>query len=119
MTGLAIVRLQLGPVAPTPLRLPAADGEPTDELVVDGGWRGCYKLDLILVPVWTVRMVEEVEHWFNALSPADRALASAAIDLLRDRGPLLGRPLVDRITGSKLHNLKELRPGSTGTRCPW
>ena len=60
-------------------------------------------------------MVEEVEHWFNALSPADRALASAAIDLLRDRGPLLGRPLVDRITGSKLHNLKELRPGSTGT----
>ncbi len=60
-------------------------------------------------------MIEEVEHWFNALSPADRALASAAIDLLRDRGPLLGRPLVDRITGSKLHNLKELRPGSTGT----
>lgn len=60
-------------------------------------------------------MVEEVEHWFNALSPADRALASAAIDLLRDRGPLLGRPVVDRITGSKLHNLKELRPGSTGT----
>ena len=60
-------------------------------------------------------MVEEVEHWFNVLSPADRALAPAAIDLLRDRGPLLGRPLVDRITRSKLHNLKELRPGSTGT----
>jgi hypothetical protein len=25
-----------------------------------------YNLDLILDPVWTVRMVEEVEHWFNA-----------------------------------------------------
>ncbi|WP_433191438.1 type II toxin-antitoxin system RelE/ParE family toxin [Actinoallomurus sp. CA-150999] len=27
-------------------------------------------------------------------------------------GPALGRPLVDRIQGSRLHNLKELRPGS-------
>jgi hypothetical protein len=26
----------------------------------------------------------------------------------------LGRPLADRITGSRLHNLKELRPGSSG-----
>lgn len=29
-------------------------------------------------------------------------------------GPELGRPLADRIHGSKLHNLKELRPGSAG-----
>jgi hypothetical protein len=29
-------------------------------------------------------------------------------------GPSLGRPLVDRVHGSQLHNLKELRPGSTG-----
>ncbi|WP_369370584.1 type II toxin-antitoxin system RelE/ParE family toxin [Promicromonospora sp. Populi] len=28
--------------------------------------------------------------------------------------PRLGRPLVDRIEGSQLHNLKELRPGSSG-----
>jgi hypothetical protein len=28
--------------------------------------------------------------------------------------PALGRPLVDRIEGSKVHNLKELRPGSSG-----
>jgi hypothetical protein len=27
----------------------------------------------------------------------------------------LGRPLVDTITGSKIKNLKELRPGSSGT----
>ncbi|RPF20095.1 type II toxin-antitoxin system RelE/ParE family toxin [Myceligenerans xiligouense] len=31
-----------------------------------------------------------------------------------DAGPQLGRPLVDRITGSQIHNLKELRPASTG-----
>ena len=30
------------------------------------------------------------------------------------RDPRLGRPLADRIGGSRLHNLKELRPGSSG-----
>jgi hypothetical protein len=34
---------------------------------------------------------------------------------LRDEGPALGRPLVDRIQGSRIHHLKELRPGSAGT----
>ena len=35
--------------------------------------------------------------------------------LLEEDGPNLARPLADRIEGSTLHNLKELRPGSTGT----
>jgi hypothetical protein len=30
-------------------------------------------------------------------------------------GPALGRPLVDRIHASRHHNMKELRPPSTGT----
>jgi hypothetical protein len=33
---------------------------------------------------------------------------------LRDAGPTLGHPLVDRLKGSELHHLKELRPGSGG-----
>ncbi len=37
-----------------------------------------------------------------------------AITALLVEGPNLGRPLVDRIKGSTLHNLKELRPGSRG-----
>jgi len=37
-----------------------------------------------------------------------------AIDRLAEGGPGLSRPLVDRIEGSKVHNLKELRPGSAG-----
>ncbi|UWP80963.1 type II toxin-antitoxin system RelE/ParE family toxin [Dactylosporangium fulvum] len=36
------------------------------------------------------------------------------IDHLVQAGPGLGRPMVDRVHGSHLHNLKELRPGSTG-----
>lgn len=37
-----------------------------------------------------------------------------AIEALAEVGPNLGRPLVDRIKGSAIHNLKELRPGSAG-----
>ncbi|WP_438947928.1 type II toxin-antitoxin system RelE/ParE family toxin [Streptomyces durbertensis] len=37
-----------------------------------------------------------------------------AIDRLAEGGPALGRPLVDRLEGSQVHNLKELRPGSAG-----
>ncbi|MWV48475.1 diaminopimelate decarboxylase [Rathayibacter sp. VKM Ac-2803] len=38
----------------------------------------------------------------------------AALLLLAQEGPQLGRPLVDTITGSALKNMKELRPGSSG-----
>ncbi|MEU6159854.1 type II toxin-antitoxin system RelE/ParE family toxin [Streptomyces sp. NPDC047130] len=37
-----------------------------------------------------------------------------AVAALREAGPTLGRPLVDRLKGSELHHLKELRPGSGG-----
>jgi hypothetical protein len=37
----------------------------------------------------------------------------AAFEVLEQEGPALGRPLVDTIKGSKLKNLKELRPGSS------
>jgi hypothetical protein len=40
---------------------------------------------------------------------------SKAIEALSEEGPALGRPLVDTIKGSRLANLKELRPGSVGT----
>jgi hypothetical protein len=33
---------------------------------------------------------------------------------MREDGPALGRPLVDRLKGSRIHHLKELRPGSQG-----
>ncbi|WP_374203307.1 type II toxin-antitoxin system RelE/ParE family toxin [Streptomyces sp. ST2-7A] len=34
--------------------------------------------------------------------------------LVAEGGPGPGRPLVDRLEGSQVHNLKELRPGSAG-----
>jgi len=40
------------------------------------------------------------------------SLVRDSVEFLAERGPSPGRPAVDRITGSELHNLKELRPGS-------
>lgn len=37
------------------------------------------------------------------------AHARMALDHLAERGPTLGRPLADRIHGSAIHHLKELR----------
>jgi hypothetical protein len=65
-----------------------------------------------------LEMVNEVRDWLHELRRADRntaMLVGQAITALLDEGPNLGRPLVDRIKGSTIHNLKELRPGSTGT----
>jgi hypothetical protein len=39
---------------------------------------------------------------------------NVAIDILAETGPGLGRPLVDTLRDSSVHNLKELRPRSGG-----
>ena len=59
-------------------------------------------------------MTDECLAWFHTVDRASQALITDAIDRLAMSGPSLGRPLVDRIKGSELHNLKELRPASTG-----
>jgi len=66
---------------------------------------------------WSVKVTEEYAAWFTALIKEDLASAvqvAQAVAALREEGPALGRPLVDRIQGSKVHHLKELRPGSAG-----
>jgi len=66
---------------------------------------------------WQVKVTEEYASWFTALVKDDLASATQvaqAVAALREEGPALGRPLVDRIKGSKIHHLKELRPGSAG-----
>jgi hypothetical protein len=63
---------------------------------------------------WEIILVPEVHDWFLALDETSASLVRDSVELLAERGPALGRPAVDRITGSRLHNLKELRPGSAG-----
>jgi hypothetical protein len=67
---------------------------------------------------WEILLLEPVNDWFLALCKDDPLTADKieeALDELALCGPQLGRPLVDRIHGSKIHNLKELRPRVPGT----
>lgn len=61
---------------------------------------------------WEIRVTNELLAWINDLDKRSRAQVVDAIDRLAGAG--LGRPLVDRLEGSQIHNLKELRPGSAG-----
>lgn len=63
--------------------------------------------------MWTVD-VELVSQWLLTLDENSRAQVVAALEILQEHGPALGRPLVDSISGSRHRNMKELRPGSSG-----
>ncbi len=66
-----------------------------------------------MIPRWKVE-VDLVEHWLLSLDEKSYELVVAALELLAERGPGLGRPLVDSVVGSQHKNMKELRPGSSG-----
>lgn len=67
---------------------------------------------------WDVVIHPKVKEWLHALRRENRATLgqiTKALDVVLDGlGPATGRPLVDTLTGSRLRNMKELRPGSTG-----
>lgn len=58
---------------------------------------------------WTVEFGDEFEPEFDELAQAvqDELLAQASV--LERFGPMLGRPQVDTLNGSKHANMKELR----------
>src|SRR5690349_23066322 len=64
---------------------------------------------------WAVKVTDEYAAWFTALIKQDLDSATQvaqAVAALREEGPTLGRPLVDRLKATKIHHLTELRPGS-------
>lgn len=67
---------------------------------------------------WPIVVVEPALTWLHELRKADRDTArqvGAALEILAEEGPALGRPLVDTLKGTSLAHLKELRPGSSGS----
>jgi len=62
---------------------------------------------------WEVDL-EFVEAWLLELDQSSYEQVVAAVELLGEHGPQLGRPLVDSVVGSRHKNMKELRPGSSG-----
>lgn len=67
--------------------------------------------------VWEVVFNKAVLAWIATLDQDEEESLNEALQVLRDVGPVLGRPLVDRVKGSTLRNLKELRPLGTNLRC--
>lgn len=63
--------------------------------------------------MWFVDL-ELIEDWLDSLDDRSVEQVIAAIRVLEERGPNLGRPLVDTVTASRHRNMKELRPGSSG-----
>jgi hypothetical protein len=63
---------------------------------------------------WSVEFHSQCEKWADSLDQADAEALLAAVRILRDQAPALGRPLVDTVRGSGHSNTKELGPGSTG-----
>lgn len=62
---------------------------------------------------WQVN-IERIEQWLDQLDQRTLDLVIAALEVLEEHGPQLGRPLVDTVAGSRHKNMKELRPGSSG-----
>jgi len=65
-----------------------------------------------------VVVVEPCLSWLHEFRQADRATLiqiSQATTALAEEGLGLGRPLVGTVFGSRLPNLRELRPGSSGS----
>lgn len=66
--------------------------------------------------MWNIEVTDEFADWYEALSESDQEPIRAAVERLSQTGPTLGRPVVAEISGSKIHNLKELRPVSSSIR---
>lgn len=60
--------------------------------------------------MWDVEATDDFAQWFDALNGADQERVAAAVEVLAELGPGLGRPFVDTLRGSRHGNMKELRP---------
>lgn len=59
-------------------------------------------------------MTDQFLVWWTALSIAQQESVDDRVQLLARSGPVLGRPIVDLISTSRHHNMKELRASLDG-----
>jgi hypothetical protein len=59
---------------------------------------------------WEIEGTNQFREWFFSLGDEDDQAVTEAINALAIEGPALGRPFVDTLAGSRIPNLKELRP---------
>jgi hypothetical protein len=59
---------------------------------------------------WAVEYTDQFEEWWDGLTREEQRRTEAAVEVLQERGPGLGRPWVDTLEGSRHPNMNELRP---------
>jgi hypothetical protein len=64
--------------------------------------------------VWDIEVTDEFLEWWRDLDVSQQEALTDRIELLGERGPDLGRPVVDRIHTSRHHSMKELRASRGG-----
>jgi hypothetical protein len=62
---------------------------------------------------WEIAYSDEFKRWFRALPSRRAERVAAALEHLKAAGPGARRPLVGTIKGSRHHNMRELRLGTT------
>jgi len=63
---------------------------------------------------WDVEYTDQFDDWWEGLTEDQQEAVTARVELLEQQGPSLGRPIVDSLQGTKVHNLKELRCAKDG-----
>ena len=64
--------------------------------------------------MWEVEVTDQFLDWWRGLTIDQQESLTDRVGLLAERGPALGRPVVDRIQTSRHHNMKELRAAQAG-----
>jgi hypothetical protein len=64
-----------------------------------------------------IELDEKFAEWLQNLAIVERREILGNVELLRERGPHLGRPYVDHVKSSRFGNMKELRIQIAGK--PW
>ncbi|MGO9322197.1 MAG: type II toxin-antitoxin system RelE/ParE family toxin [Solirubrobacteraceae bacterium] len=70
----------------------------------------CASRPSILPIALDVEYTDTFGSWWDELTEEKQERVTAAVELLEQSGPTLGRPLVDPLKGSRHPNMKELRP---------
>jgi hypothetical protein len=63
---------------------------------------------------WDVEYTDEFGEWWVSLSEEEQESLAASVQLLEERGPMLGFPHSSAINGSKHNHMRELRTQHDG-----
>ena len=64
--------------------------------------------------MWEIEVTDQFDEWWSTLTDDQREAVTDRVDVLAERGPDLGRPIVDRIHSSRHQSMKELRTAKGG-----